>query len=77
MERMQNSVIFASQKNSEKIAGLIRRIHQALDIVYEAELGHKCIIPDDEIIADALHDYLIATREATRLMLIKKAIRES
>lgn len=68
MEKMQHSIIFASQVNSAKIATLMRKIHQALDVVYMDELGHKCTIPDDEIIGDALRDYLVSQRKAIRVI---------
>ena len=66
-----------SEEQFKEIQAFLRKNRQALDILFKAELGHECPISDGEMIADALQSQLSVTRSAIRIMLIKKAIRES
>jgi hypothetical protein len=74
MKEWVNVSIDGSYDEYLTVCKMLRKNRQALDIIFEEELGHACDISDCELISDALRYYLHLTRKAVGVVREKGII---
>jgi len=72
MEKTVNVRMSGTVEDYAKVQALLVKNRQALNSLFQKELGHECEISDMEMIGDALHANLSVTRTAIRVLLNKK-----